>query len=227
MTVSERVELPVVGGEMHTFEMSVTLLGPQGGRDRQVLVLRDITRQVEMERELSEAKDSLEKVANTDELTELANRRSLLQQLKAEVDRAHRYQRPLSLVLLDLDHFKRVNDTYGHAVGDDVLRATARAMEHVCRDLDLPGRMGGEEFAVLLPETDPEGAQIVADRLRIEIARCLHEPGGDASFRVTASLGVATLVPGSDRDIEDLMQAADEALYRAKELGRNRVAISA
>jgi diguanylate cyclase (GGDEF)-like protein len=227
MTVSERVELPVVGGEMHTFEMSVTLLGPQGGRDRQVLVLRDITRQVEMERELGEAKDSLEKLANTDELTELANRRSLLQQLKAEVDRAHRYQRPLSLVLLDLDHFKRVNDTYGHAVGDDVLRATARAMEHVCRDLDLPGRMGGEEFAVLLPETDPEGAQIVADRLRIEIARCLHEPGGDASFRVTASLGVATLVPGSDRDIENLMQAADEALYRAKELGRNRVAISA
>ncbi|UCC24719.1 MAG: diguanylate cyclase [Gemmatimonadales bacterium] len=227
MTVSERVELPVTAGQMHTFEMSATLLGPQGGRDRQVLVLRDITRQVEMERELSQARDSLERLANTDELTGLANRRSLLRQLQLEVDRAHRYQRPFSLVLLDLDHFKRVNDTYGHAAGDEVLRATARAMEYVSRDLDLPGRMGGEEFAVLLPETDAEGARVVADRLRVEIARYLHEPESESSFRVTASLGVATLDPGSELDVEGLMQGADEALYRAKEEGRNRVALSA
>lgn len=227
MPVSERLELPVAGGALHTFEMSVTLLGPQGGQDRTVLVLRDITRQVEMERELNRAKATLEQLANTDELTGLANRRHLMQKLAVEVDRAHRYHRPLSLIVLDLDHFKRVNDTYGHAVGDDVLRSAAQAMTRISRDLDLPGRMGGEEFAVILPETDGEGARTVADRMRLEIGRSLHEPEGEEPFRVTASLGVATLLPGSELEGEELLQAADEALYRAKEMGRNRVALSA
>ena len=100
-------------------------------------------------------------------------------------------------------------------------------MERISRDLDVPGRMGGEEFAVLLPETDTEGARVVADRLRLEIAQCLHEPEDAEAFRVTASLGVATLEPGSELTVEELMQSADEALYQAKHLGRNRVALSA
>jgi len=224
--MSERVDLPVSGGSVSTFEVSVTLLGPQGGRDRTVLVLRDITRQVTMENDLRAATAALAVLANTDDLTGLANRRRLVERLKEEVERSRRYGRPLSLILLDLDHFKGVNDACGHAAGDEVLRVTARAMESVCRDLDVPGRMGGEEFAVILPETDAAGARTLADRLRLEIARCLHSPEGHEPFQVTASLGVATLDPESDRGVEALMQAADEAMYRAKDQGRNRVAMA-
>ncbi|HSG46707.1 MAG TPA: diguanylate cyclase [Longimicrobiales bacterium] len=226
MPVSERVDLAAEGGATATFEVSVTLLGPQGGRDRTVLVLRDITRQVTMEKELRTATMALHLLASTDDLTGLANRRHLVDRLKEEADRTRRYGRPFSLILLDLDHFKRVNDSYGHAVGDEVLRVTARAMESVCRDLDLPGRMGGEEFAVILPETDAPGARIVADRLRLEIARCLHRPEGHEPFQVTASFGVATLDPNSEGEVEALLQAADEAMYRAKDQGRNRVAMA-
>lgn len=221
--VSERVDLPVTGGETATFEVSVTLLGPQGGRDRTVLVLRDITRQVRMEKELRTATRALQMLANTDELTGLANRRQLVDRLQDEVERTRRYGRAFSLILLDLDHFKDVNDTYGHAVGDEVLKVTAQAMERVCREMDLAGRMGGEEFAMVLPETDGSGARVAADRLRVEIARCLHDADGHDPFRVTASLGVVTLEAGSDMDVEALLRAADEAMYRAKELGRNRV----
>jgi diguanylate cyclase (GGDEF)-like protein len=226
MTVSKRVDLTMAGGDQASFEVGVTLLGPQGGQDRSVLVLRDVTRQVAMEQDLRSATKALQQLAHTDELTGLWNRRHLMDRLAEEVDRCRRYDRPLSLILLDLDHFKDVNDTYGHAVGDDVLRVTARAMEAVCRDPDVPGRMGGEEFAVLLPETDARGARVVADRLRLEIGLRDHRVEGREDFRVTASLGVATLEPGSARDAEDLMQAADDALYRAKELGRNRVTLS-
>jgi len=227
MPVSERLDLPVKGGETASFEMSVTLLGPQGGQDRSVLVLRDITLQAAMEQDLRDATQKLHKLAHTDELTGLWNRRHLVDRLHAEVERSRRYGRPLALILLDLDHFKTINDTYGHAAGDEVLRVTSRAMEAICRDLDVPGRMGGEEFAVVLPETDAKGARVVADRLRLEIASCLHEAAGHPPFRVTASLGVVTLEPGSERDVESLMHAADAALYRAKELGRNRVTLTA
>lgn len=226
MPVSERVDLPVQGGETATFEVSVTLLGPQGGRDRTVLVLRDITRQVAMESELRKATRALHMLANTDDLTGLANRRLLVDRLQEELDRSRRYGRPFSLVLLDLDHFKRVNDTYGHGVGDQVLKDTAQAMERVCREMDLAGRMGGEEFAMILPETDGSGALIAADRLRVEIARCVHEAQGYEPFRVTASLGVVTVEAGAVLDVEGLLGAADDAMYRAKELGRNRVVVA-
>lgn len=223
MPVSERVDLPVAGGDTDTFEMSVTMLGPQAGRDRTVLVLRDITKQVQMERDLNRAKAALEELAHTDELTGIANRRQFLARLEKEVDRSRRYGRPLSLVLLDLDHFKTVNDSHGHAMGDLVLQATAREMEGVSRDLDLPGRMGGEEFGLLLPETDAGGARTVADRLRLAIGRRMHEPENGEPFRVTASVGVVTLEPGTEWTLEQLIQRADEFLYRAKERGRNRV----
>jgi diguanylate cyclase (GGDEF)-like protein len=222
-----RVDLEVAGQGLHTFAVSVTLLGPQGGQDRTVMVLRDITRQVITERELKAATLALHLLAHTDDLTTLANRRHFLDELSKEVDRSRRYGHSLSLIFLDLDHFKRVNDTYGHGMGDEVLQSTARAMESVCRDIDVAARMGGEEFAVLLPETDSEGARVVADRLRIEIAQRMHEPDGAEPFRVTASLGVATVEPGTETSVEELMQAADDALYDAKENGRNRVALSA
>jgi two-component system cell cycle response regulator len=142
--------------------------------------------------------------------------------LEAEIDRAQRYDRPLSLLLVDLDHFKDVNDTHGHAGGDEVLRAVADVLAAVCRDVDLAARIGGEEFAILLPETDARGAEHVAERARGRIAESHHRAPSGAGFRITASAGVASL----GREVtsaEGLLQAADDALYRAKGEGRNRV----
>jgi diguanylate cyclase (GGDEF)-like protein len=177
-----------------------------------------------MRQELERAYAEVERLAQTDSLTGLANRRHFMEALEQEVDRSERYGRPLSLVALDLDHFKTVNDSHGHAAGDAVLSEAARALRAVCRDVDIPARMGGEEFALLLPETDTAGARTVAERAREHIAGTAHRSPAGESFRVTASLGVATLRPGASG--EALLQAADEALYRAKDAGRNQVALA-
>lgn len=186
------------------------------------MVLRDVTVRDRMERELQQVNEKLERLANTDSLTGLANRRHFMEVLNAEIERAERYDRALSLVLVDLDHFKEVNDSWGHLVGDEVLRATARVLESVCRDVDLAGRIGGEELALILPETTEEGASTVAERVRSRIENLRHEAPDGEGFRVTGSIGVAWL----DDDVhsrEDLLRQADRALYRAKEEGRNRV----
>jgi len=210
------------------FDLTITRLGPQGGRDRSVLVLRDVTETVEMRRALElsegrlrEANERLKHLANTDELTGLPNRRSFLKALERELARADRYDQPLSVVLLDLDHFKRVNDSWGHPVGDRVLVAAAEAVRGVCRDSDVPGRIGGEELAVLLLQTDTLEAELVAERIRRRVAEVEHLVPGDL-LRVTASFGVATSGPGR-LDSDTLIGAADEALYAAKNGGRNRV----
>ncbi|HKJ01798.1 MAG TPA: GGDEF domain-containing protein, partial [Longimicrobiales bacterium] len=139
-----------------------------------------------------------------------------------EVERAHRYGRALSMVLLDLDYFKKVNDTHGHAAGDEVLRAAAGVLRSVCRELDLAGRLGGEELALLLPETDALGAGTVAERVRTRLEATRHRSPAGETFSVTASFGVASVGAGVETG-EALLQAADEALYRAKRGGRNRV----
>jgi diguanylate cyclase (GGDEF)-like protein len=126
--------------------------------------------------------------------------------------------------MIDLDHFKLVNDTFGHPVGDEVLRNTARVLQREARTVDIVARFGGEEFVVVLPETGEEGAVAVAERIRVRIAEQAVLPGpGYDSARVTASIGVA-VVPSSDvSGAEDLIALADQALYRAKAAGRNRV----
>jgi diguanylate cyclase (GGDEF)-like protein len=129
------------------------------------------------------------------------------------------------LVLLDLDHIKKVNDTHGHAAGDDVLRAAARVLGSVCRDVDLAARLGGEELAILLPETDASGARTVAERVRERMEGTPHRSPAGKAFRVTTSIGVGSLGTGA-HDAESLLQSADEALYRAKSGGRNRVVLS-
>lgn len=216
------------------FEVTLT---PLGRKDRSggqtALLLRDITERDRMEQELRDTSDALrsaneelERLANTDALTGLANRRHFMDALARELDRSQRYDRPLSLILLDLDHFKRVNDTYGHAAGDSVLKATADVMRSVCRDVDLPARLGGEELAILLPETRTGGASALAERLRERLERWDHRDEADQPFTVTASVGVATR-EGHDRGSADgFLQRADAALYRAKAGGRNRVAMA-
>jgi diguanylate cyclase (GGDEF)-like protein len=208
-------------------------LDEKGAPGRSALVLRDVTIRDRMERDLRstsqallDANAKLERLANTDSLTGIANRRHFLERLSAELERAARYQRPLSLVLLDLDHFKKVNDTHGHAAGDDALRKAAAVLGEVCRDVDLAARLGGEELVLLLPETDSGGAHILAERIRGKIAATVHQSPAGVRFSVTASVGVAS-VGKKTTTPEALLQACDEALYRAKEAGRNRVEIDA
>jgi two-component system cell cycle response regulator len=156
-----------------------------------------------------------------DALTGLSNRRAVMGELGSRFQLARRYGRPLSVVLCDLDFFKAVNDTHGHPAGDAVLRTFAEVMAQTFREPDLVGRIGGEEFLVLLPETDVEGAVVGAERLRKAMEATPVDIGGTL-IRVTCSLGVATR---TDDDIEPgaLVGRADAALYKAKAAGRNRV----
>jgi diguanylate cyclase (GGDEF)-like protein len=169
----------------------------------------------------------VERQAVTDELTGLANRRRFDELLEAEVERARRIDQPLGLVLLDLDDFKQINDTWGHQVGDEVLREVAHALRESCREIDTPARYGGEELAVVLPHTDLDGAEQFAERVRRAVAalRVPLEDGGPP-VNVTTSLGVATL-PGTAYDARSLVEAADDALYRAKRTGKNRTVLAA
>jgi diguanylate cyclase (GGDEF)-like protein len=167
---------------------------------------------------------NVERMAGEDALTELPNRRQFMNAGEQMFDRVRRYGRPASVLVIDLDQFKAVNDRYGHAAGDAVLRATAGLLKQHERGADLPARLGGEEFAILLPETDLEGAVALAERLRAACeALRVTVPGGLwAGLAVTMSVGAATCDP-EDKTFEDLLRRADATLYRAKHGGRNRV----
>ncbi len=173
--------------------------------------------------ELAAKNEILEKLALTDPLTDLANRRAFQEALEAEVSRVGRHGRPASLLFLDLDHFKRVNDDHGHAVGDEVLAGFAQVLKRGCRRGDLAARIGGEEFAVLLPTTGRLPAALVAERIRR--ATQAHPLGRTVQAAVTVSVGVSsTEDPPGPVGAAELLVRADEALYRAKAEGRNRVA---
>jgi diguanylate cyclase (GGDEF)-like protein len=163
----------------------------------------------------------VERQASTDGLTDLANRRHFEETLASEISRAERFGGSLALVLADLDDFKQVNDRYGHQAGDDVLREFAAVLLDTVRDIDLAARYGGEEFAVLLPQTDLEGAERLAERVREAMARRRLAIVPGAAFTVTASFGVAAF-PDAPTPAA-LFAAADEALYRAKSAGKNCV----
>jgi diguanylate cyclase (GGDEF)-like protein len=156
----------------------------------------------------------LESLVREDALTGLLNRRAILSQLGGTISGARRHGHPLSIALVDLDNFKQINDTHGHATGDEVLIAAVRAMRSRLRAEDALGRLGGEEFLILLPDTQAAAARSVAEKLRAEVATA---PG---AVSVTCSVGVATW-SGETPDL--LLRRADEALYAAKEAGRDRV----
>lgn len=189
---------------------------------------------LELAQELQRAADAerlqmlqeMERQARTDFLTGLPNRRHFLQRAEEELVRAQRYGGGLSLIMLDVDHFKRINDTYGHAAGDAVLRALGERCRALLRTADVPGRLGGEEFAVLLPQTDRMQALDAAERLRAGLASLQVEvPEQGTLLQFTVSLGVASRGP-EDTTLARLLQAADAALYAAKQTGRNRVVSS-
>jgi diguanylate cyclase (GGDEF)-like protein len=183
------------------------------------VMMRETTR---MNRELTEANEKVERLARTDALTGLANRRTLDEALLREVPRAARMKQPLSVIMGDLDHFKSINDQYGHQTGDMVLTRAAAAFENEMRPYDLAARYGGEEFLLLLPGVSTVNAVAVAERIReaiekIKVPQCPRQ--------ITASLGVASWAAGEVP--QELVARVDAALYLAKGMGRNRVEVAA
>lgn len=177
---------------------------------------------------LAELNRQLDRTASIDALTQLGNRRTFDARMAIEVERAERYGQPLSLLVLDVDHFKRVNDTYGHAAGDDVLRALGAVIQGSVRRVDLAARYGGEEIAVIAPATSGPAARSLAERLRRAVADVrvtVETDAGPTVLAVTTSVGVATRSEG--QTAEDLFAATDSALYRAKQRGRDRVEFQA
>ncbi len=186
--------------------------------------LREVREKEEANARLSIEKRKFFRASLTDALTELPNRRYALKRLEKEWATSQRSELALSLILLDIDHFKEINDSHGHDVGDEVLRSTARAIDRALRRGDTCARLGGEEFLVICPGTPLEGARQLADRIRATVeANTVHFQGFQGG--VKASLGVACRTAGID-SMHALLKAADEAVYQAKRLGRNRVALA-
>lgn len=177
-------------------------------------------------KELAAANERLAALASTDPLTALPNKRTLLEAMARDLAQADREHTPVSVIFVDVDHFKQFNDTWGHATGDEVLRVVGELLKGSLRQGDLPARYGGEEFVVVLPHTDSEGAMLVAERIRARL-EAQEVDGPEGKLHVTASFGVATVTgPGVKDATEDLLGRADAALYVAKENGRNRVALA-
>ena len=187
---------------------------PRSFSDREVKILEELAQIVMNELELR-------RLASTDGLTGLSTRRAFREEAERFVALARRHRTALSLVTFDIDHFKTINDTYGHGIGDQVLQAVAETAEKTPRESDLLARLGGEEFALLVPGATLQSSQAIAETVRKNILR-LAVPVPGATIQVAASFGVAELDPVHD-DLDSLMARADEALYQAKRSGRNRV----
>ena len=182
---------------------------------------RSFQRSYQLTHELEIARARAEEQARTDELTEMRNRRAFYELGELAVSQSSRYGDPIALIILDIDHFKQVNDTWGHSTGDETLRLVALIIQRTIRTSDIAGRIGGEEFAILLPRASQDQALAMAERLRaaMEKAPLFHDAG---TIHFTASFGVAVGGRGAEK-LDRLLQQADKALYEAKQGGRNRV----
>jgi len=216
---------PHLGGEGRwLFFTASPLLSPAGEVVGAIETLQDVTERRRAEDALRDSEERYRKLSLTDPLTGLFNSRHLRDKLHQEVERAGRYHRPLCLLLLDCDHFKRINDSYGHLEGDKVLQALALAINRCLRRSDSAFRHGGEEFIVLMPEAGAEAGRVLGERLRACFAAEAVESACGEAIRCTVSIGVAEYRAGDDE--HTLIRRADEACYRAKGLGRNRVVVA-
>ncbi|PKM30837.1 MAG: diguanylate cyclase [Gammaproteobacteria bacterium HGW-Gammaproteobacteria-11] len=217
---------PITGlaDEMYQNVTILPLRSATGKTDHVCLIIYDVTGVAINKRQLEAANQQLQELALRDGLTGLLNRRYWEQCLEREFARHMRYESPASLVIFDIDHFKRFNDTYGHQLGDEVIREVSRLTKLFARETDFAGRYGGEEFVVLLPDTELNGAAQFAERLRSAIER-LQIEHGDELLKVTISLGVAE-IRDSMINHTVLIEEADKALYQSKEGGRNRTTLA-
>lgn len=189
---------------------------------RQILVLKkEMQRRIEAEKIISENEQKFRALSITDALTRLYNQRHFYQKLAEEMDRALRYDKPLSLLFLDIDDFKRYNDKYGHLEGDKALVQLSRIIRECMRNIDLAFRYGGEEFSLILPETSKTGAISVADRIRSKFEAESFIPDQKNTVHITVSIGIARFHPGEDR--KQFISRADWNMYMAKRNGKNRI----
>ncbi len=201
---------------------STPLHGHTDGSARTALVFHDITERRDAELQLRAVQSKLQRLAYADCLTKLPNRRYFLRRLRQQGEHLKRYGGSISVLLLDLDHFKEINDTHGHAVGDRVLASVGKVLKQLRRATDVSARIGGEEFAVLLPETSGWGALNLAERVRLGIAKVSIADADGHPIQITASVGVATMSQVNSSS-DWVLKQADDALYRAKQAGRNMV----
>jgi diguanylate cyclase (GGDEF)-like protein/PAS domain S-box-containing protein len=207
--------LALADGQTHDVVVSKVSWRSQEDRPEGVIgVMLDITDRKRMEAELR-------RMATTDVMTGVFNRRHFMATANTEIERARRHPENVSALMLDIDHFKRINDTFGHPIGDEAIKALARTCTDAIRTIDVLGRLGGEEFAVMLPDTDLDGAVLVAERIR-EAVMGINIPTDKGPVRFTVSIGAAQLI-ASDGSVDALLSRADAALYLAKNGGRNKV----
>jgi diguanylate cyclase (GGDEF)-like protein/PAS domain S-box-containing protein len=209
----------LTNGTLRHYELKVNeFSNPEHDVSGQLVILHDITERVHL-------LNQVQQLATVDPVVGLYNRRHFMVLAQKEYENAHRYKKVLSVILLDIDHFKQVNDTYGHSIGDQALLLIARHCQESLRVVDLPARYGGDEFIFLLPETGVEAASMAAERIRNGIQRIPVFTNNNGAIFITASLGVAGISPDEELPLEKLFERADDALYNSKQSGRNRVTI--
>lgn len=221
---SRRFEIVNINGEKVPVELKAFELGSLSEPAKFGAVMLDLRDRLRLEVERDATLDRLAMLALTDELTGLPNRRAFLEALEREYAHACRYNHPTSLAYIDIDHFKRINDKFGHAAGDAVLKQAARVIADSLRETDLVGRMGGEEFGAILSYDSLSQAVIAADRIRIKMRDFVFDLGLSRQARITISIGISQLQHATS--LEAVLEQADKAMYRAKMAGRDRVEVA-
>ncbi|MBI5639590.1 MAG: diguanylate cyclase [Nitrospirae bacterium] len=221
----KRLHLPD-GSEAWVEIYTYPILNEEGKVSHVIEYTRDITDRRKSEDERRRLIERLEYLSCIDGLTELLNRRVLIDRLTQEVERVARYGSELSLILCDIDYFKEINDTYGHAAGDKALQVVSEILKGSLRSMDILGRYGGDEFMIILPQTSVKGAEEFAERIRLSVEKKSIQITDSDSMNLSLSMGVTGVEPGKRQlDLNSLIKLADNALYSAKRTGRNRVCI--